>query len=83
MTDLVFNGCKSVVTGHNIHIRSVDISSTGYAISSNNLLSVNNTFNLYTNILYRSYYMGINEFEEYDNHGTNNLIYHHPLFTNS
>ncbi|KAA6360199.1 MAG: hypothetical protein EZS28_044274, partial [Streblomastix strix] len=54
MIDLVFNGCYSVIGGHNIHIRSPNTKETGLAISSNNLLTVNGTTNLYISLSYIS-----------------------------
>ncbi|KAA6367544.1 MAG: hypothetical protein EZS28_036929, partial [Streblomastix strix] len=54
MIDLAFIGCQSIIGGHNIHIRSPNTKETGLAISSNNLLTVNGTTNLYISLSYIS-----------------------------
>ncbi|KAA6386019.1 MAG: hypothetical protein EZS28_018454, partial [Streblomastix strix] len=52
MTDLVFQSCEAVKNnGNNLHIRSPNTKATGNAISSNSLLTVNGTTNLYTSLV--------------------------------
>ncbi|KAA6370721.1 MAG: hypothetical protein EZS28_033752, partial [Streblomastix strix] len=60
LTDLVFTGCESgAQAGHNIHIVSPNIQATLLFIKNGNLLTVNNTVNLYENELYANDYMGL------------------------
>ncbi|KAA6373536.1 MAG: hypothetical protein EZS28_030937, partial [Streblomastix strix] len=81
MNDLSFGGCESVIAGHNIHIRSTDTKATGLAISSQQLLTVNGTTDLYTSPDYEVDYMGIDESNL--NEG-NNIPYNHlPLFASN
>ncbi|KAA6356735.1 MAG: hypothetical protein EZS28_047738, partial [Streblomastix strix] len=59
--------------------QSLDTAETGANIASKNLLSVNDTTNLYTNETYGVLYMGIRT--EDVNNGQNNPSKHCPLFT--
>ncbi|KAA6386195.1 MAG: hypothetical protein EZS28_018278, partial [Streblomastix strix] len=80
LTDLVFNGCESVAqAGHNLHIVSLNIQAAGLFIKNGNLLTVNNTVNLYENELYANDYMGLDSSKV--NGGYVQLSDHTPLFT--
>ncbi|KAA6382861.1 MAG: hypothetical protein EZS28_021612, partial [Streblomastix strix] len=61
LTNLIFSiDCSSIANaGHYIDIQSLDTAETGANIASKNLLSVNDTTNLYTNETYGVLYMGI------------------------
>ncbi|KAA6359587.1 MAG: hypothetical protein EZS28_044886, partial [Streblomastix strix] len=81
MIDLAFSGCQSSIAGHNIHIRSPNTKETGLAISSNNLLTVNGTTDLYISPDYEFDYMGIDESKVND--GNNSPYKHLPLFASN
>ncbi|KAA6374574.1 MAG: hypothetical protein EZS28_029899, partial [Streblomastix strix] len=77
--DLVFNGCSAVNSiGNNIHIQSIDTYATGEAIENGNLLTVNDTIDLYYNNSYLYDYMGIDESKVEDGTTIDNNI---PLFS--
>ncbi|KAA6388919.1 MAG: hypothetical protein EZS28_015554, partial [Streblomastix strix] len=64
MRDLIFIGCSAVNSiGNNIHISSIETVGTGEAIKNGNLITVNETINLYYNNSYQQDYMGIDESE--------------------
>ncbi|KAA6380812.1 MAG: hypothetical protein EZS28_023661 [Streblomastix strix] len=79
MTYLVFQSCKAVKNnGNNLHIRSPNTKATGSAISSQQLLTVNGTIDLYTSLVYQEEYMGIDESKV--NNGNAHIIDHQSLF---
>ncbi|KAA6379162.1 MAG: hypothetical protein EZS28_025311, partial [Streblomastix strix] len=81
MRDLIFSGCSAVNSiGNNIHIESVNTVATGESIKNGNLLTVNETTNLYENKLYGSDYMGIDESKTIN--GNAPISNHEPLFVN-
>ncbi|KAA6370860.1 MAG: hypothetical protein EZS28_033613, partial [Streblomastix strix] len=81
MRDLIFNGCSAVNSiGNIIHIQSVNTLATGESIKNGNLLTVNETTNLYENKLYGSDYMGIDESKAIN--GNAPISNHEPLFVN-
>ncbi|KAA6383165.1 MAG: hypothetical protein EZS28_021310 [Streblomastix strix] len=60
--DLIFSRCSAVNSiGNNLHIQSIDTYATGEAIEVGNLLSVNETIDLYYNNNYQYDYMGIDQ----------------------
>ncbi|KAA6375571.1 MAG: hypothetical protein EZS28_028902, partial [Streblomastix strix] len=81
MRDLVFVGCSAVNSiGNNIHIQSANTSATGEAIKTENLLTVKDITDLYTNKLYGSDYMGIDQSKVNDDNTP--ISFHEPLFIN-
>ncbi|KAA6382268.1 MAG: hypothetical protein EZS28_022206 [Streblomastix strix] len=83
LTKLVFEENLATGMGQNIHIQSNDTLATGSMISSNSLLTVNDTTNLYTSPFYAYDYMGIDNSDEANYRGTNSYDKHHPLFKQS
>ncbi|KAA6394759.1 MAG: hypothetical protein EZS28_009714 [Streblomastix strix] len=81
MRYLVIIGCSAVNSiGNNLHIQSIDTYATGEAIKNNNLLTINETINLYTNKLYGADYMGIDQSKVIDDNTP--FSFHEPLFIN-
>ncbi|KAA6402212.1 MAG: hypothetical protein EZS28_002264 [Streblomastix strix] len=79
MRDLIFSGCQAVNSiGNNLHIQSINTYLTGQVIELQNLLSVNETVDLYYNNSYQQDYMGIDQSKIGDGTTINNNI---PLFS--
>ncbi|KAA6370154.1 MAG: hypothetical protein EZS28_034319, partial [Streblomastix strix] len=78
-TNLIFTRCSAVNSiGNNLHVRSTSTHETGEAIKTKNLLTVNETVDIYYNKLYGSDYMGIDESDVDD--GNAPISKHEPLF---